>query len=78
MVEDDRKVARFIQAGLEEEGYGVDVLYDGREAADQAQLVGRGAQFGARAGVKALTAKSATDAATNDQKARKIPSSTRW
>ena len=39
VVEDDRKVAGFVQAGLEEEGYSVDVLYDGREAGDQAQLV---------------------------------------
>src|SRR5207244_1105183 len=39
VVEDDRKVARFIQTGLEEEGYSVDVLHDGREAGDHAQLV---------------------------------------
>ena len=39
VVEDDRKVAGFVQAGLEEEGYSVDVLYDGRDAGDQAQLV---------------------------------------
>lgn len=39
VVEDDHKVAGFVQAGLEEEGYSVDVLYDGRDAGDQAQLV---------------------------------------
>ncbi len=31
-VEDDRKVADFLQKGLEEEGYAVDVLNDGDEA----------------------------------------------
>ena len=36
VVEDDRRVARFIQRGLEEEGYAVDVLHDGGEAGDQA------------------------------------------
>ena len=37
VVEDDRKVASFIQRGLEEEGHAVDVLYDGSEAGDQAR-----------------------------------------
>ena len=36
VVEDDRKVASFIQRGLEEEGYAVDVLHDGSDAGDQA------------------------------------------
>jgi DNA-binding response OmpR family regulator len=39
LVEDDRKVASFIQKGLEEEGYAVDVLNDGDEAGDQAQMI---------------------------------------
>jgi DNA-binding response OmpR family regulator len=39
VVEDDRKVATFIQRGLEEEGYAVDVLHDGAAAADQAHCV---------------------------------------
>jgi DNA-binding response OmpR family regulator len=33
VVEDERKVARFIKRGLEEEGYAVDVATDGREGA---------------------------------------------
>jgi two-component system copper resistance phosphate regulon response regulator CusR len=36
VVEDDRKVANFIQSGLAEEGYAVDVLYDGNDAGEQA------------------------------------------
>jgi two-component system copper resistance phosphate regulon response regulator CusR len=39
VVEDDRKVAAFIQRGLEEEGYAVDVLHDGSEAEAQALCV---------------------------------------
>ena len=39
LVEDDRKVAAFIQHGLEEEGYAVDVLHDGSEAGDQATCI---------------------------------------
>jgi DNA-binding response OmpR family regulator len=39
VVEDDRKVARFIQDGLEQEGAAVDVLNDGREAAAQAVVI---------------------------------------
>ena len=39
VVEDDRKVAAFIQRGLEEEGYAVDLLHDGIEAGDQARLI---------------------------------------
>jgi DNA-binding response OmpR family regulator len=39
VVEDDRKVASFIQKGLEEEGYAVDVLNDGDEAGVQAQMI---------------------------------------
>jgi two-component system copper resistance phosphate regulon response regulator CusR len=40
LVEDDRKVAAFIQRGLEEDGYAVDVLHDGADAGMQAQSVG--------------------------------------
>jgi len=40
LVEDDRSVAAFIQRGLEEEGYAVDVLHDGADAGMQAQSVG--------------------------------------
>jgi DNA-binding response OmpR family regulator len=36
VVEDDRKVANFIQSGLAEEGYAVDVLYEGSHAGEQA------------------------------------------
>src|ERR1041385_516163 len=36
VVEDDRKVANFIQSGLSEEGYAVDVLYEGTHAGEQA------------------------------------------
>jgi DNA-binding response OmpR family regulator len=39
VVEDDRKVAAFIQRGLEEEGYAVDVLHDGSEAGGQALCI---------------------------------------
>ena len=37
VVEDDQGVGRFIQSGLEQEGYAVDRLGDGRFAGDQAQ-----------------------------------------
>jgi len=40
VVEDDRKVASFIQRGLEQEGYAVDVLHDGEQAGAQAGVVG--------------------------------------
>ena len=39
VVEDDRKVASFIQTGLEQEGHAVDVLNDGAGAADQARVI---------------------------------------
>ncbi|MGE0462915.1 MAG: response regulator [Vicinamibacterales bacterium] len=39
VVEDDRKVASFIQTGLEQEGYAVDLLADGESAGDQAQAI---------------------------------------
>lgn len=39
VVEDDRKVAAFIQRGLEEEGYAVDVLHDGSHASGQADCI---------------------------------------
>jgi DNA-binding response OmpR family regulator len=39
LVEDDRRVASFIQRGLEEEGYAVDVVYDGLEAGASAQVM---------------------------------------
>jgi two-component system copper resistance phosphate regulon response regulator CusR len=38
VIEDDRKVARFIERGLEQEGYAVDVLYDGVDAGEQTRL----------------------------------------
>src|SRR5262245_47908283 len=39
VIEDDPKVARFIQMGLEQEGNGVDVLHDGTDAGAQANAV---------------------------------------
>ena len=39
VVEDDRKVAAFLQRGLEEEGYAVDVVHDGSDAAVQARCI---------------------------------------
>ena len=39
VVEDDQRVASFIQKGLEEEGLAVDVLHDGDEAGVQAHIV---------------------------------------
>lgn len=39
VVEDDRKVASFIQRGLEEEGYAVDVLDNGDDAGVQAGMI---------------------------------------
>jgi DNA-binding response OmpR family regulator len=39
VIEDDRKVASFIQTGLEQEGYAVDVLNDGADAGDQAHAI---------------------------------------
>lgn len=39
VIEDDRKVASFIQSGLEQEGYAVDVLHEGRGAGEQAHVV---------------------------------------
>ncbi|MEZ5320397.1 MAG: response regulator transcription factor [Vicinamibacterales bacterium] len=39
VVEDDQKVASFIQSGLEQEGWAVDVLNDGTDAADQAAVI---------------------------------------
>src|ERR1700704_5306193 len=39
VVEDDRKVASFIQTGLQQEGYAVDLLNDGAEAGDQAGAI---------------------------------------
>jgi two-component system copper resistance phosphate regulon response regulator CusR len=39
VVEDDRKVAGFIQSGLEQEACAVDVLHDGSDVADQAQSI---------------------------------------
>lgn len=40
VVEDDLKVASFIQKGLEEEGFAVDVLHEGDAVAAQADIVG--------------------------------------
>jgi DNA-binding response OmpR family regulator len=39
VVEDDQRVANFIQKGLEEEGLAVDVLHDGDDAGVQAHMV---------------------------------------
>jgi DNA-binding response OmpR family regulator len=39
VVEDDQRVASFIQKGLEEEGLAVDVLHDGDDAGVQAHIV---------------------------------------
>jgi DNA-binding response OmpR family regulator len=39
VIEDDRKVANFIQSGLEQEGCAVDVLPDGALAAEQARAI---------------------------------------
>ena len=39
VVEDDRKVASFIQDGLQQEGYAVDVLHEGNGAGGQAAVV---------------------------------------
>ena len=39
LVEDDRKVAAFIQGGLEREGWAVDVLHEGAAAGEQARSV---------------------------------------
>jgi DNA-binding response OmpR family regulator len=40
VVEDDRRVAAFVEAGLAEEGYAVDVLHDGRDAGAHAAAIG--------------------------------------
>jgi two-component system copper resistance phosphate regulon response regulator CusR len=39
VIEDDRKVASFIQTGLQQEGYAVDVLHEGSGAGEQARAV---------------------------------------
>jgi two-component system copper resistance phosphate regulon response regulator CusR len=39
VIEDDRKVAGFIQSGLQQEGHAVDILHDGSRAGDQAATV---------------------------------------
>jgi DNA-binding response OmpR family regulator len=39
VIEDDRKVASFIQTGLQQEGYAVDVLHDGNNAGEQASTI---------------------------------------
>ena len=39
VIEDDRKVASFIETGLGQEGYAVDVLHEGRAAGDQAHII---------------------------------------
>lgn len=38
LIEDDRKVASFIQRGLSEAGYAVDVVHDGRSGQTQAEV----------------------------------------
>jgi two-component system copper resistance phosphate regulon response regulator CusR len=39
VVEDDQRVASFVQRGLEQEGFAVDVLYDGQDAGAHAATV---------------------------------------
>ena len=39
VIEDDRKLASFIQAGLAQEGHSVDVLNEGIEAGEQAHVI---------------------------------------
>ena len=39
VIEDDHKVAGFVEKGLSQEGHAVDVLPDGRRAADQALVI---------------------------------------
>ena len=39
VVEDDHKVASFIQSGLQQEGYAVDVLHEGTTAGEQARAM---------------------------------------
>ena len=39
VVEDDRRVASFIQSGLQQDGHAVDVLHDGTDAGQQASAV---------------------------------------
>ena len=39
VVEDDRKVANFIQSGLQQEGYAVDVTNEGTGAAERAATI---------------------------------------
>ena len=39
VIEDDRKVASFIETGLQQEGYAVDRLNDGSSAGEQAQTI---------------------------------------
>jgi DNA-binding response OmpR family regulator len=39
VIEDDRKVASFIQTGLAQEGYAVDVLNEGENAGEQARVI---------------------------------------
>src|SRR4029453_6651538 len=39
VIEDDRKVASFIETGLGQEGYAVDVLHEGLDAGDQAHSI---------------------------------------
>jgi DNA-binding response OmpR family regulator len=39
VIEDDRKVGSFIQTGLQQEGYAVDLLTDGADAGDQARTI---------------------------------------
>ena len=39
VVEDERKIARYVKRGLEEQGYAVDAAFDGREALDWAESV---------------------------------------
>ena len=39
VIEDDRKVATFIQSGLQQEGYAVDVMHEGTDAGERAAMI---------------------------------------
>jgi len=39
LVEDERKISRYVKRGLEEQGYAVDAAFDGREALDWIEAV---------------------------------------
>ena len=39
LVEDERKIATYVKRGLDEQGYAVDIAYNGREALEWAEMV---------------------------------------